>query len=119
MELSWFQSILLGFLSGLGDILPISGEAHRLVALKLLGNGATMPPVLELFLHLGTLGGLYFCCHNHIRRLMRAQRLAKIPARRRKRPLDKRSMMDYKLLLTTLIPVILAFFFYNIYSFLY
>ena len=113
MELSWFQSILLGFLSGLAEILPVSSEAHRLVALKLFGNGVTMPPLVELFLHMGTLAGLYYCCHGHIVRIMRAQRLAKIPKKRRKRPLDTRSMMDFKLLKTTLIPTVLAFLFYD------
>lgn len=113
MELSWFQSILLGFLSGLAEILPVSGEAHRLVALKLFGNGVTMSPMVELFLHIGTLGGLYYCCHSHIQRILRAQRLARIPKRRRKRPLDTRTMMDFKLLKTTLIPIVIAFFFFD------
>lgn len=113
MELNWFQSILLGVLSGLAEILPISAEAHRLVALKLFGNGATMSPLVELFLHMGTLAGLYYCCHSHIVRIMRAQRLAKIPKSRRKRPLDTRSLLDFRLLTTTLIPTVIAFFFYE------
>ena len=113
MELNWFQSILLGFLSGLAEILPISGEAHRLVALKLFGNGAVMSPLMELFLHMGTLMGLYYCCHGHIVRIMRAQRLAKIPKHRRKRPMDTRSLLDFKLLCTTLIPTVAAFLFYD------
>lgn len=113
LELTWFQSILLGFLSGLAEILPVSAEAHRLVALKLFGNGAAMSPLTELFLHMGTLMGLYYCCHGHIVRIMRAQRLAKVPKHRRKRPLDVKSLLDFKLLLTTLIPSAAAFFFYD------
>ena len=113
LELTWFQSILLGFLSGIGDILPISGEAHRLVAMRLFGNGVTMSPVVELFLHIGILCGLYSCCRNQIRRILRAQQLGRIPKGRRKRPLDTRTMMDVKLLKTTLIPIIVAFFFFN------
>lgn len=113
MELNWFQSILLGFLSGIAEILPVSAEAHRLVALKLFGNGAGMSPLAELFLHMGTLMGLYYCCHGHIVRIMRAQRLARIPKHRRKRPLDTRSLLDFKLLCTTLIPTVAAFLFYD------
>lgn len=113
MELNWFQSILLGFLSGIAEILPVSAEAHRLVALKLFGNGAAMSPLTELFLHMGTLMGLYYCCHGHIVRIMRAQRLARIPKHRRKRPLDTRSLLDFKLLCTTLIPTVAAFLFYD------
>ena len=113
MELSWFQSILLGFLSGLTEILPVSAQAHRIVALKLFGNGVAMSPMVELFIHMGTLFGLYIGCRSHIRRIMRAQRLSQIPAKRRKRPLDTRSMLDFKLLTTTLMPTILAFFFFS------
>lgn len=113
MELSWFQSILLGFLSGLSEILPVSAEAHRLVTLKLFGSGVAMSPLVELFLHIGTLLGLYHCCHGHIVRIMRAQRLARIPKHRRKRPLDLGSLLDFKLLLTTLVPTVIAFFFYD------
>lgn len=113
MELNWFQSILLGFLSGLADIIPVSAEAHRLVALKLFGNGSTMSPLVELFLHMGTLAGLYYGCYNQILRLTRARKLARIPKRRRKRPLDTRSLMDLSLLKTTLIPIVIAFFFYD------
>lgn len=113
MELNWFQSILLGFISGLCEILPVSAEAHRLVALKLFGNGAFMSPLTELCLHMGTLAGLYYCCHGHIVRIMRAQRMARIPKHRRKRPLDMRSLLDFRLLCTTLIPTVLAFLFYD------
>ncbi len=113
MELNWFQSILLGFLSGLAEILPVSAQAHRIVALKLFGNGVTMDPMVELFLHMGTLAGLYMGCRSHIARIMRAQRLSQIPAKRRKRPLDTRSMLDFKLLTTILVPTVIAFFFYD------
>lgn len=113
MELTWFQSILLGFLSGLSEILPVSAEAHRLVALKLFGSGAAMSPLVELFLHIGTLVGLYHCCHGHIAKIMRAQRLARVPKHRRRRPLDVGSLLDFKLLVTTLIPTVAAFFFYD------
>lgn len=113
MELSWFQSILLGFLSGLTEILPVSAQAHRIVALKLFGNGTAMSPLVELFLHMGAIAGFYIGCRSHIVRIMRAQRLAQIPAKRRKRPLDTRSMLDFKLLTTTLVPTVLAFFFFS------
>ena len=113
MELNLVQSILLGFLSGIAEILPVSAEAHRLIALKLFGSGSTMPAILELFLHIGTLAGLYYCCYHHILRMTRAWKLARIPKRRRKRPLDTRSLMDLSLLKTTLIPIVAGFFFHE------
>lgn len=110
MDLNWLQSILFGFLSGLTDILPVSGQAHRLIFLNLCGE-TSEPGLLRLFIHLATLGGLYFACQNHIIRIIRAQKLAMIPKRRRKRPLDTRSLMDLSVLKTMVIPIVIGFLF--------
>lgn len=112
MELNWLQGLILGLISGLTDILPVSAQAHRLVLLKLLGQNSE-PVLLRLMIHLATLAALYYCCRNHIVRMTRAQKLARIPKRRRKRPLDRRSLMDLSLLKTTLIPIVTAFLFYQ------
>ena len=112
MEISWLQSILLGCISGLADILPVSAQAHRLVLLKLFGSNGE-PALLRLLIHMSTMFALYYCCRGQILRLTRAQKLVKIPKRRRKRPLDTKSLMDFSLLKTTLIPIILVFIFYN------
>ena len=50
--------------------------------------------------------------------MMRSQRLAKVPKRRRKRPLDTDALMDFSLLKTTLIPVIVGFLLYTRLAFL-
>lgn len=112
MEINWLQSILLGCISGLTDILPVSAQAHRLVLLKLFGTNGE-PIVLRLFIHMATMFALYYCCRGQILRLTRAQKLVKIPKRRRKRPLDTKSLMDFSLLKTTLIPIVLVFLFYK------
>jgi len=46
-------------------------------------------------------------------RISRQLRLSRIPKKRRKRPLDTRTLMDFKLLRMMIIPVILAFFAYQ------
>jgi len=112
MELNWLQSIILGLISGLTDILPVSAQTHRLVLLKLFGENED-PVLLRLIIDIGVLMALWYGCRGQIIRLTRAQRLAKIPKRRRKRPLDTKSLMDYSLLKTTLIPIILAFLLYS------
>lgn len=117
MELSWLQSLLLGLISGFAEVLPVSAEAHRLLLLKLFGQERD-PAVLRLFIHLSTIAALHFCCRGHIVRMMRSQRLAKVPKRRRKRPLDTDALMDFSLLKTTLIPVILGFLLYTRLDFL-
>ena len=45
--------------------------------------------------------------------MMRAQRLVRIPKNRRKRPLDTEALMDFSLLKTTLIPIVLGFVLYH------
>lgn len=117
MELSWLQSLLLGLISGFAEVLPVSAQAHRLLLLKMFGLESE-PGVLRLFIHLATIAALHFCCRGHIVRMMRAQRLAQIPKNRRKRPLDTDALMDFSLLKTTLIPVILGFILYTKLSFL-
>lgn len=112
MELSWLQSLFLGIISGIAEILPVSAQGHRLLLLKLFG-AAGESPALRLMIHISTAFALYFCCRNHIVRMMRAQRLARVPKKRRKRPLDTEGLSDFHFLKTTLIPAILAFALYS------
>lgn len=112
MDLNWFQSLLFGLASGLTDILPVSAQAHKAVLLKLFGLDGE-PVILRFMIHLATLAGLYYCCQGHIMRITRQLRLSRIPKKRRKRPLDTRTLMDYKLLRMMAVPVILSFFLYH------
>lgn len=117
MELSWLQNLVLGLISGFAEMLPVSAQAHRLVLLKMFGVEGESA-VLRLMIHIGTIGALYFYCKGHIVRMMRAQRLVKIPKNRRKRPLDTDALMDFNLLKTTLIPIVLGFLIYSKLKFL-
>lgn len=117
MELSFFESLVLGLISGFAEILPVSAQAHRLVILKMLGINSESA-VLRLMIHLATAGALYFYCKGHIVRMMRARRLARIPKSRRKRPLDMEALMDFRMLLFATIPVILGLIVYSKVKFL-
>ena len=112
MDLNWLQSLLFGLVSGLTDILPVSAQAHKAILLKLFGFSSE-PIILRFMIHIATFAGLYYCCQGHIMRISRQLRLAKIPKKRRKRPLDTRTLMDFKLLRMMIIPVVLAFFAYQ------
>ena len=112
MDLNWLQSLLIGLFSGLTDILPVSAQAHKVILLKLFGLSSE-PLILRFMIHLATLAGLYYCCQNQIMRISRQLRLARIPKKRRKRPLDTRTLMDYKLLRMMVIPTVLGFFAYE------
>lgn len=112
MDMSWLENILFGFVSGLSDILPVSAQAHKLILLKLFGV-TTEPGLLRLLIHVSILGALYYNCLPHIVKILRAKSLARIPKRKRKRPLDYKSLMDFRLWQTMILPVILVYFFYQ------
>lgn len=112
MNLNLFESLFYGLISGLTEILPVSGQAHRNLMLQLMGESAESG-LLRFMIHAGILAALYYSCQNHILRMIRATRLARVPKRRRKRPLDVRSLMDLSLLKTMAVPVLLALLLYG------
>lgn len=112
MSLNLLESLLYGLVSGLSEILPVSGTAHRQLMLQLLGESGEQG-LLRLMIHIGVLAALYYSCQNHILRMIRARKLARVPKRKRRRPLDVRSLMDLSLLKTMAVPVILALLVYN------
>jgi len=112
MVLSWFESILYGLFSGLTDILPVSAQAHKLIMLKVFG-ASNEPELMRLFIHIAVLMALYVNCSPMIVKIGRARRLSRVPKKRRKRPLDTKSLMDFSLLQTIIIPIIIVFFFYE------
>lgn len=112
MELNWYRSVLYGLLSGLMDILPVSAQAHKVLLLKFWGvQGKAYG--LQLVIHLAIFGALYFSEQNQLIRMGRARALARVPKRKRKRPLDVRSLMDLSMLKTMLIPVLIGLFFFR------
>ena len=112
MSFNWLQGILYGFISGIADILPVSAQAHRLLLLKMFGQ-ASEPGLLRLMTHLGILAAVYWNCQPQIIKILRAKSLARVPKRRRKRPLDTKSLMDFSLWQTMILPVILVYLFYG------
>ncbi len=112
MELNWLESILFGLLSGLTELIPVSARAHGILLHKLFGKEESNALFL-LLIHIAIFAALYLGCQGQIVRIFRAKRLARIPKRRRKRPLDTKSLMDFSLWKTMLVPVILGYLFYG------
>ncbi len=112
MDLNWLQSILYGFLSGFMDIVPVSAQAHKVLLLKFYGAKGPMD-LQDLLIHAAILSALYFCNRSHIIRISRARALARVPKNRRRRPLDTHSLMDFSMIKTMLIPVVLGVFLYQ------
>lgn len=109
MELSWFESCIFGLFSGLLDIIPVSADAHRILLLKFFGVKASSD-FMNLLIHMAVFAALYYSSQTQLVRMRRARALARVPKRKRKRPLDMRSMMDWSMLKTMLIPAILGVF---------
>ena len=109
MELNWLQSMLFGLISGLTDIFPVSAQAHRTLLLKFFGVRET-PDLLALLLHLSVFAALYLSSRGQFVKMNRARALARVPKRKRRRPLDIKSMMDWSLLKTMLVPAVLGLF---------
>ena len=80
--------------------------------LKIFGASGNSDLML-LMMHLGILLALYKTCRPQLTRINRALALARIPKKKRRRPLDTKSLMDFRLLRTMVLPVIPAYFFYN------
>lgn len=112
METNILYSILMGILTGAASVLPVSVEAHQRLLLKFMGL-REIPVLTALLVHFGIAAALYISCQNHILKMTRASRLARIPKKKRKRPLDIRSLMDLSLLKTMLLPVLLGLFLYE------
>ena len=112
MELNWLQSILFGLISGLTDIFPVSAQAHRTLLLKFFGVRET-PDLLALLLHLSVFAALYLSSRGQFVKMNRARALARVPKRKRRRPLDTKSMMDWSLLKTMLVPTVLGLLLYR------
>lgn len=111
MNLSIPAQILYGLVMGAAEVLPVSSRAHGQMLAKLLGDSAS--PLCMLFLHLGVVLALYTASRETITRILRALALARIPKRKRKRPLDTVSLMDFRLLRTMMIPAVLLTLLYS------
>ena len=112
MGFDWLKNILYGFFYGMTAILPVSSRAHSILLMELFGKKSDSNLML-LLIHLAILVALYYICQTMIVRVSRALSLARIPKKKRKRPLDTKSLMDFRLLRTMLIPVILGYLLYD------
>lgn len=112
MSFGWLESIILGIMTGVCEILPVSVQAHGRILLKFMGKGEPHP-LLDLLIHLALLAALYISCQTHIVKMLRAKNMSSIPKRKRKRPLDTRSLMDLSLWKTMLLPVVLMLLFWK------
>ncbi len=106
MKISWLQSALLGFVSGVSEPLPVSAEAQRAVLERFFGTDG-FSPLLLLTCHLAALIVVLMMGRLELKRLRRTAKILKTPKRRRKANPELNSAGTLKLLKTAL-PIALA-----------
>lgn len=68
--MSWWQAIILGFVQGLTEFLPVSSSGHLAIGRELLGIGAGGDLVFEVAVHAATAIAIIVVFWNEILRLL-------------------------------------------------
>lgn len=110
--MDWLWTIVYGFLAGLAEFLPVSSQAHQNLAAAVFGLESSAP-LRQFLIRAACLAALLACCRREISKLQHDRRNAKIPARRRTRPVDSRSIATLRLLKTASIPMVIGLLFYQ------
>lgn len=117
MELSWFESLLYGIISGITEVLPVSSLAHQALFLKIVGS--SFDPLLRLFSHIGSLAALMIGIMPMLMRMRRERRIASAPRNRRRRQPDAVTMMEIRLIRVAVIFTLVVFLAYPLVHNLY
>ena len=99
--------LLFGLLSGFGELLPVSSEAHDYL-IQALTQFDTRHPALQLAIHFGCFAAVFLQYFRRIDHMRREYRIAALPQHKRKRQPDMMAVMDAKVLLVALIPVLVS-----------
>lgn len=102
MNMSILQSVIMGFVSGFTELLPVSSEAHRAVLRCMMGFEQE-DGIVRLVIHIGALAAMLWLCQEDVRRLRRTKALLRIPPRRRKHQPDQISVYTLRLLNTAMV----------------
>lgn len=110
--MDWLWTILYGFVAGLAEFLPLSSPAHQNISAAVFGL-ASAAPLRQFLIRAACLAALLSACGREIDKLRRDGRMARLPARRRKRPVDSRSVATNRLLNIAVFPLVIGLVFYR------
>ena len=82
MNMNIWQNIIMGFVAGFAELLPVSGEAHRALVRCMMGIKQE-DAVFALIIHIACLVALLHCCREDVKKLSRTRKLMKVPPKRR------------------------------------
>ena len=100
--MSFIQSIIYGFVSGLTEFLPVSSGGHQTLLRELFGisQGA---PVLDVLIHIAIILAIIYNCRAYLRRLLLVSRsTAKTRALRN----DRSNIYDYRLIVSSALSMV-------------
>ena len=99
--------ILYGFLAGLGELLPVSSTAHGYL-IQLMSQFDTFAPALLLSVHFACFMAVCVYNRRRIGHIRRELKIASLPANKRKRQPDMVAVLDARVILTALIPLLIG-----------
>ncbi len=105
MGMNLFQNLIMGFVSGLTELLPISAEAHRSI-LRLFFGTASEDLIFRFLVHMACLIAVIFLNRNAIKRIRLTRHQLKVSSRRRKTQPDTQSVYTIRLLRSATIVMI-------------
>ncbi len=109
MVIDWLCYIVIGFFSGLSQLMPASASAVEYLLSTVL-DAEGYSSLIQGFVHIGCMGALLLRFGKHLGHLSRERHLARLSPRRRKRQPDVLAVLDGRLLAAALLPMLLCFF---------
>ncbi len=103
--MSFLFVILYGLLTGFFDVLPVSSFAHQSALKSIFGVGESLH-LYDLLVHLASLAALVFATRPTITALMREQRVANMPRRRKQG--DRKVTYELRFVKVALISVVIS-----------
>ena len=105
--MDWLVYIFYGFISGLGELLPVSAGAHDYF-LELMTRFDVRQPLLQLCVHVAAMLAICVVCRHRIAHIYRELQLASQSASSRKRQPDMVAVLDGRVVLTIIVPAMLG-----------
>ncbi len=99
--MDWLQILILGFVSGLTEFLPLSAPGHQRLMMHLFG-GTGIDPLCRLILTLGSLAAVVSACSHPLRRWMILRRTK---VRRTRSNVYDSIRYDYRIIKSVALPV--------------
>lgn len=106
------HKFIYALISGFTEFLGVSAPPYQMLYELMTGFDQT-DAMLTLFIRIGVLAAVVFCCRARISRLLRERRLAGLSRRRRNRQPDVTALLDIRLLKTAMIPLLASVLFYK------